>query len=62
MSNFLLSMACLVAGALIFGAWRLWRTKATRGKAVLMLITALVILANIAIITVPDKNGNSLVK
>jgi hypothetical protein len=62
MTNFLLSMACLAAGALFYGAWRLWRSDTPRGKPILMLIAALVILANIAIITIPDKNGNSLVK
>ncbi len=62
MINLLLSLAVFAIGVLLFGAWRLWRQGGPRSKPILMLVAALVILANIAILTVPDQNGNALVQ
>jgi heme O synthase-like polyprenyltransferase len=62
MINLLLSLAVIAACILLIGAWRLWRRNGKRGKAALMFTAALVILANIAILTVPDGNGNALIK
>jgi hypothetical protein len=62
MINIILSLAVLAIGVLMFGAWRLWQQGGSRSKPILMLIAALVILANIAILTVPDQKGNALVQ
>jgi magnesium-transporting ATPase (P-type) len=61
MASFILSLATLVAFALLWGAWRLWKTNGFGQKLWLMIAAALVIFTNIAIWTIPDKNGNSLV-
>ncbi|MFM2410628.1 MAG: hypothetical protein RL481_1456, partial [Pseudomonadota bacterium] len=46
--------------ALLWGAWALWRREGAQQKMWLMLATALVIFANVAIWTVPDQQGQSL--
>jgi uncharacterized membrane protein len=60
MINLLLSLSVLAVGILCVGAWRLWRSSGQRAKPLLMLIAALVIMANLAIVTIPDQNGNAL--
>jgi hypothetical protein len=61
MTNFLLSVATFAALLLIYGAIRLWRRDGAGRQPILMAITALVILANIAILTIPNDNGNALI-
>ncbi len=61
MTNIILSAATFTAILLLYGAFRSWRRDAGIGKqSILMIFAALVITANIAIWTVPDKNGKSL--
>jgi uncharacterized membrane protein len=60
MANLVLSIATFAAILLLFGAWKLWRRDGTTQKMWLMIAAALVILANIAIWAVPDKQGKSL--
>ena len=52
MNDWILSLAVLAAIALIGGAIALWR-RGERRKAVLMIVAALVIAGNVAIISVP---------
>jgi hypothetical protein len=61
MMNIVLSLGMLAGFALIWGAWRMWRREGAGQKAWLMIATALVIFANVAIWTVPDGQGRSLV-
>jgi hypothetical protein len=61
MANAILSIGMLAGFALLWGAWRLWKRDGLVQKAWLMVAAALVIFANIAIWTVPDKSGNTLV-
>jgi hypothetical protein len=60
MTSIILSIAMIAGFALLWGAWSLWRREGAHQKMWLMLATALVIFANIAIWTVPDGRGNSL--
>ena len=60
MTNIILSIASFVAILLIYGAFRLWRRDGQMKQPILMAIAALVIIANIAIWTVPDEQGRSL--
>jgi hypothetical protein len=62
MLSAILSIAMIAGFALLWGAWALWRREGAHQKMWLMLATALIIFANIAIWTVPDSEGNSLVK
>jgi uncharacterized membrane protein YozB (DUF420 family) len=62
MINIILSAATFAAVLLLYGAFRIWRRDGIAKQSVLMLVAALVIIANLAIWTVPDKNGNSLIK
>lgn len=62
MTNAFLSIGMLAGFALLWGAWRLWRRDGLAQKAWLMVAAALVIFANVAIWTVPDDKGRSLVK
>lgn len=55
--NLALSIAMLAAGALVAGAWFLWRREASRLQVVLMLVMALVIVGNVLIWTVPTDGG-----
>jgi hypothetical protein len=61
MINLILSIATFAALLLLFGAWKLWRRDGAVQKMWLMITAALVIFANIAIWTVPDEKGQSLV-
>jgi hypothetical protein len=60
MTNAILSIAMIAGFALLWGAWALWRREGAHQKMWLMLATALIIFANIAIWTVPDQQGQSL--
>jgi drug/metabolite transporter superfamily protein YnfA len=60
MANAILSIGMLAGFALLWGAWRLWKRDGLVQKAWLMAAAALVIFANIAIWTVPDKQGRTL--
>ena len=61
MINIVLSLGMLAGFALIWGAWRMWRREGIGQKMWLMVAAALVIFANVAIWTVPDQQGRSLV-
>ena len=52
-----LSILMLAAGALLLGAYALWRKGAQRKQIVLMLVLAGIILANVAVWTIPDSDG-----
>jgi hypothetical protein len=60
MTNIILSAATFTVVLLLYGAFRLWRRDGMGKQSILMISAALVIVANIAIWTVPDKNGKSL--
>jgi hypothetical protein len=60
MTNIILSLAVFASFALIYGALKLSRSIGWGMKSWLMIIAAAVILANVAIWSIPDKNGNSL--
>lgn len=52
--DIILTLAVLAAGALVWGGFRTIRTRPDeRTRGVLMLITALVLLGNVAIVTWP---------
>jgi hypothetical protein len=61
MTNILLSIATVAALLLMYGALRLWRRDGAGRQPLLMVITALVILTNIAILTIPNNDGNALI-
>lgn len=54
-----LSLMVLTVVALLAGALFLWRRGAARKQVILMLVLATVISVNVAIWTVPDRNGNA---
>lgn len=54
-----LSLLVLVAIALVGGAILIWRKGGPRKQAVLMLVLAAVIAANVALWTVPGKSGEA---
>ncbi|WP_379547667.1 hypothetical protein ACFCW2_01500 [Qipengyuania sp. DSG2-2] len=58
MAGTMLSIAMLGAIALLIGAVLLWR-KGVRKQAGLMVVAALVLIANVAIWTLPDSAGNA---
>ena len=62
MMNIVLSLGMLAGFALIWGAWRMWRREGVGQKVWLMIAAAVVIFANVAIWTVPDKQGRSLLQ
>ena len=62
MTNIVLSIGMLAGFALIWGAWQMWRREGIGQKVWLMIAAALVIFANVAIWTVPDQQGRSLVE
>jgi hypothetical protein len=62
MTNAFLSIGMIAGFALLWGAWRLWRRDGLGQKVWLMVAASLVIFSNVAIWTVPDSKGNSLVK
>lgn len=55
-----LSLMVLTAVALVGGAVFLWRRKGARRQAILMLVLAAVMGANVAILAVPDRAGRTL--
>jgi hypothetical protein len=57
--NLLLAALVLTAVALIAGAVVLWRKGAPRKRPVLMVVLAMVILANVLILTLPDASGEA---
>jgi heme A synthase len=60
MIHIILAAATFAALLLFYGAWMRFRRKDASQQKWLMIAAALVILANVAIWAVPDKNGNSL--
>ena len=56
-----LSIVMLAAVALFGGAYWLWRRQGPVKQVWLMLLLAVVMLVNVAIWTVPDKDGAALV-
>jgi hypothetical protein len=62
MTSAFLSIGMLAGFALLWGAWKLYRREGLGQKIWLMSAAALVIFANVAIWTVPDGDGRSLVK
>lgn len=61
MTSAFLSIAMLGGFALIWGAWRLWKREGLGQKVWLMIAAALILFANVAIWTVPDEAGQTLV-
>jgi hypothetical protein len=61
MTTLILSIATFAGFALLWGAWSLWRRDGVGQKMWLMVAAAFVIFGNIAIWTVPDDKGRSLV-
>lgn len=57
--NVTLSIMMLAACALLAGAAFLWFKKGERKQAALMALLALIMIANIAIWTVPDASGDA---
>ena len=53
----LLSVLVLVAVALVGGAFLLWRRDGLRKQVWLMLVLAVVMIVNVLIWAVPDKDG-----
>ncbi|MGC1468172.1 MAG: hypothetical protein WA793_02225 [Sphingorhabdus sp.] len=62
MTAAILSIAMLGGFALLWGAWKLWKRDGLGQKVWLMIAAALVLFANVAIWTVPDDQGRSLVE
>jgi len=60
-SDTVLSIMVLACLALLLGALALWRRGGQRKQAVLMLVLAAVLAANLAIWVVPDQQGKTLV-
>jgi hypothetical protein len=59
MTSFVLSIAMLTAIALVFGAIALFR-RGQRKQPVLMLVLAVVMIANVVIWSIPTQSGQSL--
>ena len=59
MTSFVLSIAMLTAIALVFGAIALFR-RGQRKQPALMLVLAVVMIANVVIWSIPTKSGQSL--
>jgi len=57
-----LSLLMLTAIALVGGAIYLWRSRGLKKQALLMLILAAVMAINIAIWTLPNERGETLIK
>ncbi|MXO60192.1 hypothetical protein GRI89_11645 [Altererythrobacter salegens] len=51
------SVVVLAAFALLGGAWFQWRREGAVKQVWLMALLAVIMLANVALWTVPDKNG-----
>lgn len=56
--NLVLSVVMLAAGALIVGAFILWRRGVPAKQPLLMLLLAAIAIANVLIWTVPDASGD----
>ena len=54
-----LSLLVLIAIALLVGAFVLWKRGGSRKQALLMVILAVVAMANVVIWTLPDASGQS---
>lgn len=57
--DIVLSIVMLAAIALLIGAFLLWRRTRQARQPLLMVVLALVALANVAIWTVPDASGEA---
>lgn len=57
--DIVLSIVMLAAIALLIGAFMLWRRTGQAKHPLLMVVLALVALANVAIWTVPDASGEA---
>jgi hypothetical protein len=57
--DIVLSIVMLAAIALLIGAFMLWRRTGQAKQPLLMVVLALVALANVAIWTVPDASGEA---
>jgi hypothetical protein len=62
MTNIILSAATFTIILLLYGAFRIWRRDGMGKQPALMIFVAVIMMANVAIWTIPDGNGNSLVK
>jgi surface polysaccharide O-acyltransferase-like enzyme len=60
MTNFILTFAMAASFALFYGAWKLSRIQGWGQKSWLMIAAGVIIIANVAIWSVPDKNGKTL--
>lgn len=60
MTGAILSIAMLAGFALLWGAWRIYKRGGPRQQMWMMIAVALIAFANVAIWTIPDKNGNTL--
>ena len=60
MAPTVLSLMVFTALALLAGAWWLWRTRRAGRQALLMLVLAAVIAANVALWALPDDSGRTL--
>lgn len=54
-----LSIVVLAAMALLAGAWFLWRRGGSKRQVFMMILLALIMVANVAIWTVPDASGEA---
>ena len=61
-SGTILSILMLAAIAMVLGAVVLWRQRGTSKQVWLMLVLAVVLLANVAIWVVPPQNGTAPVQ
>lgn len=54
-----LSIIVLAAMALLAGAWFLWRRGGSKKQVFLMILLAMIMVANVAIWTIPDASGEA---
>lgn len=59
-SDTVLSLLALLFAALVLGAASVWRRRASPRQAILMLVLAAVVAANIAIWIMPGRAGKTL--
>lgn len=57
--NLVLSIVMLAAGTLIVGAFILWRRGVPKKQPLLMLLLAVIAIANVLIWTLPDASGDT---
>lgn len=60
MTNIVLTIMMFAAFLLLWGAWQMRKNKEMRPKMMLMAATAIVIIANVVIWTLPTDNGKTL--